>query len=362
MDCGTIQTIQTIQAASKGVDTLTALVKQMQSVVAQAQSNAATNLPKMQGTVALGTAAEATATGKSQHDVAAAKTILGTAASATASTTGVVGVEATKAETLQLKAGASVYNVGIGANDTLNDINKSGLATAAIDAQGQLQITGTGSDTLTVQAGKITAATGAITTDAGELAKLTGGAAVSAAGGTSAQRSALVDQFNTLRTQINQAAQDAGFNGTNLLNGDSLTIAFNEKTGAAQSKLSVQGSAITADALGLGRFVDSATAQAGANFGVQNNTDLSKASDALPNALTGLKSLSSSLGSNLSVVQTRQDFAKQMVDVLDTGSGNLVNADMNAEAAIEPGCRPAGLCSTSCRTHRSFRRLRPEAL
>lgn len=119
-----------------------------------------------------------------------------------------------------------------------------------------------------------------------------------------------MDQFNTLRTQINQAAQDAGFNGTNLLNGDSLSIAFNEKTGAAQSKLSVQGSAITATALGLGRFVDSATAQAGSDFGVQNNADLSKASDALKNALTGLKSLSSSLGSNLSVVQTRQDFTK----------------------------------------------------
>lgn len=69
-------------------------------------------------------------------------------------------------------------------------------------------------------------------------------------------------------------------------------------------------------------------------FGVQNNTDLSKASEALTNALTGLKSLSSTLGSNLSVVQTRHDFTKQMVDVLDTGSGNLVNADMNAEAAI----------------------------
>lgn len=270
---------------SKGVDTLTAFVKQMQSVVAQAQSNAAANLPKMQGTAALGTAAEATATNKSQHDVAAAKTLLGTAASATASTTGVVGAAATKADTRQLKAGGSVYNVAIGANDTLNDlvngINNSGLATAAIDAQGQLQITGTGSDTLTMQAGKITAATGAITADAGELAKPTGGTAVSAAGGTSAQRSAQVDQFNTLRTQINQAAQDAGFNGTNLLNGDSLTIAFNERTGAAQSKLSVQGSAITADAPGLGRFVDSATAQAGACFGVQNNADLAKASDAL---------------------------------------------------------------------------------
>ncbi len=149
----------------------------------------------------------------------------------------------------------------------------------------------------------------------------------------SAQRSALVDQFNNLRTQINQAAQDAGFNGTNLLNGDGLTIAFNEKSGAAQSKLAVQGSAITADALGIGRFVDSGTGQAGGDFGVQNNTDLGKAADALTNALTNLKSLSLTLGSNLSVVQTRQDFAKQLVNVLDTGSADLVNADVNEEAA-----------------------------
>ncbi len=133
--------------------------------------------------------------------------------------------------------------------------------------------------------------------------------------------------------QINQAAQDAGFNGTNLLNGDGLTIAFNEKSGAAQSKLAVQGSAITADALGIGRFVDSGTGQAGGDFGVQNNTDLGKAADALTNALTNLKSLSLTLGSNLSVVQTRQDFAKQLVNVLDTGSADLVNADVNEEAA-----------------------------
>ncbi len=53
--------IQTIQAASKGIDSITSIVKQMQSVVAQAQSNATTNLPKLQGTQALATSGEATA-------------------------------------------------------------------------------------------------------------------------------------------------------------------------------------------------------------------------------------------------------------------------------------------------------------
>ncbi|SEP41208.1 Flagellin FlgL [Methylobacterium sp. ap11] len=330
--------IQTIQAASKGVDAASSIVKQMQSVVSQMQSNAATNLPKLQGTAVLGTAAESTATGKSQRDVAAAKTVIGTASAANGTASGNVGVDTTKVDTLQLAAGSTVYNLSIKTTDTVNDlvngINRSGVATASIDSQGQLQITGTGSDPLTVQAGKITAGTGAITADATELAKLTGGAVATAAGGTSAQRSALVNQFNNLRTQLDQAVKDAGFNGTNLLNGDAMTVSFNEKTGSAASKLQIQNSAINSLNLGIGTATDSATAQAGANFGVQNNADLGDAADALTNALTTLKSTSSTLGSNLSVIQTRQDFTKQIVDVLDTGAANLTNADMNEEAAV----------------------------
>ena len=328
--------IQTIQAASKGIDSITSIVKQMQSVVAQAQSNATTNLPKLQGTQAMATANEATATGKSLHDTVLAKTLAGTAAPASSTAVGVVGIDNTKADTLQLAAGNTVYNVSMTSgtvNDLVNNINKSGIATAAIDSLGQLQITGTGSDTLTVAAGKLNTTTGALTADTGELAKLTGGAAPSAAGGTSAQRSALVSQFTALRDQLNQTSKDAGYNGTNLLTGDNLTIAFNEKTGTAQSKLSIQGNALTTDSLGIGTFVDSATTQGGANVGIQNNADLNKASDALTNALASLKSLSSNLGSNLSTVQNRQDFTKSMIDVLTTGAANLTNADMNEEAA-----------------------------
>ena len=41
----------------------------------------------------------------------------------------------------------------------------------------------------------------------------------------------------------------------------------------------------------------------------------------------------SSLGSNLSVVQIRQDFSKNLINVLQTGSSNLTLADTNEEAA-----------------------------
>lgn len=331
--------IQTIQAAAKGIDTVTSLVKQLQSVVSQAQSNAATNLPKISGTVALGTSGEASTTGKSQRDVAMAKTVLGTAsAPATSSASGNLGLSASAANQVQLKAGNAVYTYTITATDTLGDvanaINKSGIANASVDSNGLLSVTGSGSDALTVSVGATAAST--FTASTADTALLFGTGTTTTGvtgGGTSAQRSALVDQFTNLRTQINQAAQDAGFNGTNLLAGDKLTVVFNEKTGGAQSKLDVQGDALSASSLGIGSLVDSASTQSGANFGVQNNADLTKAANALINALTSLNSLSSTLGSNLSVVQTRQDFTKNLVNVLDTGAANLTNADMNEEAA-----------------------------
>ncbi|CAN7685348.1 flagellin [Bosea sp. LjRoot90] len=57
------------------------------------------------------------------------------------------------------------------------------------------------------------------------------------------------------------------------------------------------------------------------------------ATKSLTGALTSLKSLSSTFGASLSVVQTRQDFTKDMSNVLTTGADNLVNADLNQEAA-----------------------------
>ena len=50
-------------------------------------------------------------------------------------------------------------------------------------------------------------------------------------------------------------------------------------------------------------------------------------------ALDSVRSQASTFGSNLSIVQNRQDFTKAMIDTLETGAGNLTLADMNEEAA-----------------------------
>jgi flagellin-like hook-associated protein FlgL len=344
--------IQTIQAASKGIDSITSQVKQLQSTIKQAQSNAATNLPKIAGAATssytnggtgIADVTESAAAGKSQHDTALAKSLFGTAASAaTNSSAGNVGLTTatgTDSNVFRIQAGNTTYDVSLSSTatvgDLVNGINKSGIANASIDSNGQLSVTGAGSDALTLSMGTKTSAGVYSSAAAGTNALLGSATTIAsvASSTTSAQRSSLISQFQDVRTQIDQLAKDSGFNGTNLLAGDKLSVVFNEKTGAAQSKLDIQGQTLSSANLGIGNLVDSSNAQTNGDFGVQNNTDLSKASDALTNALTSLKSLSSTLGSNLSTVQTRQDFTKNLADVLQTGSDNLTNADMNAEAA-----------------------------
>ncbi len=54
---------------------------------------------------------------------------------------------------------------------------------------------------------------------------------------------------------------------------------------------------------------------------------------ALNTASTTLRSQASAFGANLSIVQIRQDFSKNLINVLQTGSSNLTLADSNEEAA-----------------------------
>ena len=53
----------------------------------------------------------------------------------------------------------------------------------------------------------------------------------------------------------------------------------------------------------------------------------------ITNASNTLRTQASTLGSNLSIVQIRQDFSKNLINVLQTGSSNLTLADTNEEAA-----------------------------
>ena len=135
-------------------------------------------------------------------------------------------------------------------------------------------------------------------------------------------RSSLVKQYNDIITQITTTAQDASFNGINLLNGDDLKLTFNE---TGKSTLNIKGVTFNATNLGLASLVS------GTDF--LDNSSANAALTKLSAASSTLRTQASSLGSNLSVVQIRQDFNKNLINVLQTGSSNLTLADTNEEAA-----------------------------
>jgi flagellin len=135
-------------------------------------------------------------------------------------------------------------------------------------------------------------------------------------------RSGLVSQFNNILAQIDTTSQDSSFNGVNLLNGDTLKLVFNEN---GSSTLGINGVVFNAAGLGLSNLVP------GTDF--IDNGATNKVLASLNAASSTLRSEGSSLGSNLSIVQVRQDFSKNLINVLQTGSANLTLADTNEEAA-----------------------------
>lgn len=349
--------IQTITAASQGIDSISKLVSSLQSTIKQAQADAAANRPSAIGSATNGTITVGgkiggtTYTGnKSAKDIALDTTLGGAGAAASYnSTTGVttdasLGLSAGNI-TLSIKAGNTTFvsttlTATSTVRDVVNEINRSGIANASIDSSGKLNVTGTGSSTLQIGiASNAVAATALANSQSDTLSQndllglplTTANTGIPASAGNSTVRTNLINQFNDLTKQIDQLAKDAGFNGKNLLSGDKLSIIFNEKTGANQAKLDVQGETITAANLGILQAVSGTTTTG--QFNIQDDNALNNMSDILTGALTSLRSTSSTLGSSLSVVQTRQDFTKNLANTLTTGADNLVAADSNAEGA-----------------------------
>jgi len=151
-----------------------------------------------------------------------------------------------------------------------------------------------------------------------------GGAVVAAVPDAASQtaRATLVTQYNQIITQLTTTAQDASFNGINLLDGNSLKMIFDE---TGKSTLTIAG--VTFNPAGLGL----ASLAPGVDF--IDNVNTQKVLNALNIASLTLRTQASAFGANLSIVQIRQDFSKKIINVLQSGSAALTLADANEEAA-----------------------------
>ncbi len=252
----------------------------------------------------------------------------GNALAALGLSAGTTSVSPVSGETLTIGATGggtqTAITFGTGANQvsTLNQLNTALAANnlqASIDSTGAITIT-TSNDAASSTIGTLS---GTAVTATGAPFKTSAAAAAPVADPNSqATRASLVAQYNNVLAQINTTASDSSFNGINLLNGDTLKLTFNEN---GKSTLNITGVNFNDAGLGL------STLTAGTDF--LDNASANKVLTTLTNASTTLRGEASALGSNLSIVQIRQDFNKNLINVLQTGSSNLTLADTNEEAA-----------------------------
>jgi len=134
-----------------------------------------------------------------------------------------------------------------------------------------------------------------------------------------AARDTSMKQYNDILTQIDQLASDASYKGVNLLKNDDLKVVFNEDR---SSFIEVKGDDATAGGLGLTAVEDWST-----------NEKVEATITAVEEAITKLRNMASEFGNNYSIVQTRQDFTENLMNVLTEGADDLTLADMNEESA-----------------------------
>jgi hypothetical protein len=141
-------------------------------------------------------------------------------------------------------------------------------------------------------------------------------------------RKNLVKQFNELRDQLDKLADDASFNGINLLRGDKLKLTFNE---SGTSTIDIHAKDADGDPTSVNNTTLDIAAAVFADF--DNDASLDSRLGKLGDALGKLRSQASAFGSNLSIVENRNDFTRSMINTLETGAANLTLADTNQEAA-----------------------------
>ncbi|MDA5193209.1 flagellin [Govanella unica] len=142
-------------------------------------------------------------------------------------------------------------------------------------------------------------------------------------GQDSRSRAALTEDFNKLRDQIATIISNASFNGTNLINNGTDAVMAITNPDATQT-VSISHQNLT---LGGGNIMLSAS---------QTIDTASKAAamvTALSSSLDNVNSVLTSLGAGARALDLQRTFADTLADTLETGIGNLVDADMAKESA-----------------------------
>ena len=311
--------VQVLQAANTGITSLSKLVDTAKSIANQvlqqpsgytSRATVAIAAPSGAGALAVpGTATDLTNAGTNslQGKTLIFKTASGTTTLTIDNTAGAGKVNSIDSINTALAAAGIELQATFNSNGSVAFTSTNNAASQTITATGTFAAPPAGSSTSVDVSG--TATFGAVTAAVADSV-------------SQATRANLVTQYNQILTQITTTAQDASFNGINLLNGDALKLVFNE---TGKSTVTIAGVTFNPAGLGLAALVS------GTAF--IDNASTNVALTALNTASITLRSQASAFGANLSIVQIRQDFNKNIINVLQTGSAALTLADTNEEAA-----------------------------
>jgi flagellin-like hook-associated protein FlgL len=139
---------------------------------------------------------------------------------------------------------------------------------------------------------------------------------------TSTNKSDLMSQYDRIISQVSFMADDSSYGGQNLLDGDTLSVEFNED---GSNTLSVAGFSATTSGKVAGVTISDAD--------FANNTTIEAQISQIDSAITQLRTEAQKLSSSLSTISIRSDFTNEMINTLNTGADNLTLADMNEEGA-----------------------------
>ena len=167
-----------------------------------------------------------------------------------------------------------------------------------------------------------------------DAAKAKANQALQSSDGT--ERAAFGAEFDDILDQIENIAEDSGYKGKNLLGGTGtaadLTVNFNED---ASNSLTITSVDYTDAASASGLNIEDATTTGTGTAATvwELDSDINLSITEVSAALNTVRSQASTFGTNLSIVETRQNFTKNLVNTLEEGAGLLTLADTNEEGA-----------------------------
>jgi flagellin len=131
-------------------------------------------------------------------------------------------------------------------------------------------------------------------------------------------------QFTSVLNQINQVVNNSDFNGVNMIKSGGTTVFALATAGGGQLTVSAESLALGGTNMGSGLTLTSTLGTA---------TTAAAMVTTIQSAITNVNAALGKLGTGSTALQSQLTFVQNLQDTLDTGVGNLVNANLGKESA-----------------------------